>query len=319
MKPSRAAALAAAILLAGPARGQGFAFGLFGDLPYTRYERQHLPDLLAEMGREALAFAIHDGDIKSGGSRCDDETFQDILAVFRDAPQPLVYVPGDNEWVDCHRPAAGRYDPEERLARLRALFFAGEESLGRRRIHVERQSRNPAFVDYRENMRWERDGIAFLTLNLPGSQNNFRGPDGGAGPSAEFMKRAIANRAWIADAFALARRRHSPGMVIVIQGNPGIEAFNAGEGHPGYRDFLAQLLDETRRFPGQVVLVHGDTHLHRIDHPLLDPLTRAPVTNFRRVETFGSPFMGWVKGWADAASPEVFRFEARPYRPAPQQ
>lgn len=318
MSRPRVAALLAAILLAGPARAAGFAFGLFGDLPYNHYERQHLPDLLAEMGSEGLAFAIHDGDIKSGGARCDDEVYHDILAVFREAPQPLVYVPGDNEWVDCHRPAAGGYDPGERLARLRTLFFAGDESLGRRRIRVERQSRDPAFADYRENMRWEREGIVFLTLNLPGSQNNFRGPDGGPGPSPEFLRRAAANRAWLADAFARARNGHASGLVVVIQANPGIEAFNAREGHPGYRDFLARLLDETRRFPGQVVLVHGDTHLHRIDHPLLDPLTGVQVPNFRRVETFGSPFLGWVKGWADAASPGVFRFEARPYRPAPR-
>jgi hypothetical protein len=36
---------------------------------------------------------------------------------------PFVFVPGDNDWTDCHR-RAGAYDPLERLARLR-VFFAG--------------------------------------------------------------------------------------------------------------------------------------------------------------------------------------------------
>lgn len=314
----RGATLLAAALVAGlppmPASADGFAFGLFGDMPYNHFERQHLPDLLADMGREPLAFAIHDGDIKSGGGRCDDGVLQDILAAFQESPHPLVYVPGDNEWVDCHRPSAGGYDPEERLDRLRALFFAGDESLGRRRIRLERQSRDDAYREFRENVRWERSDILFVSLNLPGSHNNFHGPAGRGGPTAEFMRRGAANRAWLADAFARARRMHAKGILIVIQANPGFEAFNAGLAEPGYRDFLAQVLQETWEYPGQVVLVHGDTHRHRIDRPLRDPRTHAPLANFRRVETFGSPFLGWVRGWADATDPEVFRFEARPYR-----
>lgn len=309
-------AAAMAAVLPPPAAAQGFAFGLFGDMPYNHFERQHLPDLLAEMGREPLAFAIHDGDIKSGGGRCDDAVLEDILAAFRESPHPLVYVPGDNEWVDCHRASAGGYDPEERLDRLRTLFFAGDESLGRRRMRLDRQSRDGGFPEFRENARWERDGIVFASLNLPGSRNNFHGPAGRGGPTAGFLRREAANRAWLSGAFARARRIHAKGIMLVVQGNPGFEAFNAGAGEPGYRGFLAQLLEEARSFPGQVVLVHGDTHRHRIDRPLADPRTRAPLANFRRVETFGSPFLGWVKAWADPADPEVFRFEARPYRPS---
>ena len=42
---------------------------------------------------------------------------------------PLLYTPGDNEWTDCHRPAAGRYNPLERLDAVRATFF---DALGSR-------------------------------------------------------------------------------------------------------------------------------------------------------------------------------------------
>jgi hypothetical protein len=41
------------------------------------------------------------------------------------------------------------------------------------------------------------------------------------------------------------------------------------------------------------------------------------VKNFTRVETYGSPFLGWVKGTVDAADPKVFRFEPRRWNPQP--
>ena len=35
----------------------------------------------------------------------------------------VVLTPGDNEWTDCHRVAAGEYQPLERLAKLREVFY----------------------------------------------------------------------------------------------------------------------------------------------------------------------------------------------------
>ena len=119
-------------LLAGFAQlasAQPISFGLIGDMPYSHWERQQLPDLIADMDREDLAFIVHDGDIKSGGSVCSDAVLRDILKVFQASRTPLVYVPGDNEWNDCHRASNGSYDPVERLQKLRALFFAGDTAL----------------------------------------------------------------------------------------------------------------------------------------------------------------------------------------------
>jgi hypothetical protein len=52
-----------------------------------------------------------------------------------------------------------------------------------------------------------------------------------------------------------------------MQANPDIEDFSDGKGNHAYRELLAQLLAETRRFAGEVLLVHGDSHVHRIDSP----------------------------------------------------
>ena len=80
----RGALLALAALLS-PAlqAAEPFSFGVLGDIPYNRFERQHLPEVLAEMDAEGLRVVVHDGDFKSGGERCDDALYEDRLAVFK--------------------------------------------------------------------------------------------------------------------------------------------------------------------------------------------------------------------------------------------
>lgn len=306
-------------LLANLASAQGVSFGLIGDMPYSHWERQQLPDLIADMDGEDLTFIVHDGDIKSGGSVCSDAVLRDILGVFQASKTPLVFVPGDNEWTDCHRASNGGYDPLERLQKLRELFFAGDAALGQRTLALERQSRDPAFASYRENVRWEAGGALFVGLNLPGSENNFHGRSQGGSPSAEFVARSAANRVWLAQAFDRAHTRQLAGILIVIQANPGFDAANQGRAQPGYAAFLTQLREQTQAFAKPVVLVHGDSHWQRIDQPLRDPVSQQVIRNFTRVETYGYPFFGWIKASVDASDPQVFRFSPRPWRAAARQ
>ncbi|MCX7150897.1 MAG: hypothetical protein NTY05_16115 [Rhodocyclales bacterium] len=303
-----------ATMLALPVQAEPLVFGLFGDTPYNNWERENLPDLIAEMDRENMAFVVHDGDIKNGSSVCSDEVLKDVLGIFRKSATPLVYVLGDNEWTDCHRKNNGSYDPVERLGKLREWFFPGDLALGQRPLKLERQSSDPAFAGYRENVRWEAGGALFVGMNVPGSDNNFNGVKRSGGPVAEFIERSAANRVWLAQAFALARSKKLAGILIVIQANPGFEEANAGKPSPGYRDFLTQLREETLAFAGQVVLVHGDTHHHQINQPMENPTTKETVKNFTRMETIGSPFFGWVKATVDAADPQVFKFSPRYWR-----
>ena len=307
-----------ALLLVWPmlATAQPLHFGLFGDTPYSAWERAQLPGLMADMAAADLAFVVHAGDFKSGADACSDALFQDRLVLFQASRVPLVYVPGDNDWTDCHRRSNGAHDPLERLDRLRALFFAGDQALGPTPMALLRQSAEPAFAVYRENVRWEAGGALFVTLNLPGSDNNFHGVPGQTGPVPEFVARSAANQAWLAQAFAHARDKRLAGVLIVIQANPGFEAARAGRPQPGYDAFLAQLRQETRLFAKPVVLVHGDTHRQHIDQPLTEPASGERLANFTRVETFGWPFFGWVLGTVDARDPQVFRFAAKPWQAA---
>jgi hypothetical protein len=301
-------ALALIAALSFAAHAEPVSFGLFGDFPYSDWERRELPKMIAEMDADNLAFVVHDGDIKSGHDICSDAVFKDIRGVFQASQHPLIYVFGDNEWTDCHRKNNGPYDPVERLAKLREIFITDDYALGKERLQLERQSKA-----YPENVRWQAGGALFVGMNVPGSNNNWFGTTKDQGPSAEYLDRAKANRAWLASSFALAREHKLPGILIDIQADPEFEKRRPLTKPDGYADFLNQLRAETLAFSGQVVLVHGDTHFFRIDQPLKDDADTT-LRNFTRVETYGSPTMGWVRGTVDPADPRVFRFEQRPYK-----
>ncbi|MBI1964902.1 MAG: hypothetical protein HYV99_09270 [Betaproteobacteria bacterium] len=282
---ARALTAALICLAQSPAAAQNasapFTFAALGDTPYTRDEEERFPDLIAEMNREDLAFVVHVGDFKAANARCDDGLFLQRREWFEYSRHPFVFVPGDNEWTDCRRFAAGRYEPLERLRKLRELFFRSEESLGQRRMKLARQS-----PDYPEHARWRHGEVLFVTLNVPGGANNARHmPE-------EFRSRNAAVEQWLERSFRLAREDGLRAVVVLMQANP----WASPTGHYfGYRELLAALARETREFRGEVLLVHGDTHRHRVDRPLRRAPGDAPLANFTRVEVFGSPSMNWVR------------------------
>ncbi len=317
--PAQALWLALALLLAS-AHAHGGHFALIGDMPYSDGEIEMTRAILQEIGQDdSIAFVVHDGDIKSGSERCDDLRLTARRDDFDLSRHPFILIPGDNEWTDCHRANNGGFDPEERLAKLRELFFAGDESLGRRRIKLTRQGDlQPQFAAWRENVRWEFEGVLLVGLNIPGSNNNWKSRV----DNHEFHARLKANTAWLEAAFAHARANKFPGIMLVIQANPDFEgdyARKSGtrpEFRDGYAEFKAQLAREARAFGGPVVLVHGDTHSYRIDQPLKDGAGNT-LTNVTRVETFGSPGLGWIKVSIEPKHPALFRFSARRFVRSP--
>ena len=77
----------------------------------------------------------------------------------------------------------------------------------------------------------------------------------------------------------------------------------------GFDEFLLALEAETLAFNGPVVLLHGDSHIFRIDKPLLNSRTGRMIENFTRVETFGTPDVHWVRVIVDTNDPNVFTFK----------
>ncbi len=316
--------LAGALLALGVAcaQAQTFSFGLWGDMPYQKAgDDLKIPALIKSINQSDIAFSIYDGDIKDGSSQCTDDIYAAALTMFDQLKKPVVYVPGDNEWTDCHRLSNGGYDGLERLAYLRKTMFPTASSLGRRQMPLLHQGQ--AGEKFVENTRFSHRGIVFATLNVPGSNNNkildekdcsqksARSAAQCEASNAEYLERDAANVSWMQQAFAAAKGSKARGLVLVIQADPGFdlpETEDRDESQAprvsGYRNFISNLVLETEQFPGQVLLVHGDTHFFKMDKPLYSPTKL--LANLTRLQTFGSPLIHWVRVTVDLKNAQVF-------------
>ena len=274
-------------------------FALIGDTPYGALEAAALDSMIEDINREDLAFVIHVGDITSGQGPCTDEWLEARKRQFEKFRHPFVIVPGDNEWVDCHRSG---FDPTERLAKFRELFESGDTSLAERSLRLERQSGR--YAQYREHLRWIAAGVLFVGVNVQGSNNNL-----GRTPAmdAEHRARMAAVLAWLEDCVRLAEGRRLSGMLIFAQGDPDFEGKMQRKRSNGFADFRSALRDLALRFGKPVLFVHGDTHFYRHDQPIADPATGEPLRNFTRVVVFGSPQTRWIRAGIDPSSPQLFQ------------
>jgi hypothetical protein len=306
----------------GPGDGR-FEFALIGDQQYNKESQAKFPNIMNDLNQAGLAFVVHVGDFKGGMSPCTDETFKSRKNDFDASKHPFIYTPGDNEWVDCWRAKKGALDPVERLATLRDLFFQGSQSLGQRTLTLTRQSENSKYQKFRENARWTFEGVLFVTIHMPGENNNLgRAPEA----DAEYKERNAANLAWLKQAFEVAKRNGSSAIALFNHANLHFEnSFPArrvrilgvapSKKVSGYSDFIAALEAETLAYDKPVVLMHGDTHYFRVDQPLFTSKDAVnefgrQIENFTRVETFGFPEAHWVRVIVDSKARNVFTFKA---------
>jgi hypothetical protein len=320
-----------------------FSFALWGDTPYSALEKTtKIPALVQDINDSGVVFSVFDGDIKSGSSRCDDVVYTEAVDRFNTFDRPMIYVPGDNEWTDCHRTNNGGFNALERLGFLRATLFAGPQSFGQKTLLLEHQDLYP------ENTRWTFGDVVFVGLNVPGSNNNLvhpgqcvssksaRAQTDCDADNVEYAARDAANIQFLNESFDMAVAGRARGLVVVIQADPSFDLpetetdnertcvrASSGEcldppndtnhnlaNYDGYDAFLAALRNRTVAFGtvgGQVVLVHGDTHFFKVDKPFDSPTSVLP--NFTRLCTFGSPGVHWVKVNVNPRSRNLFTFE----------
>jgi hypothetical protein len=302
-------ALVACVFTACASRSRGpetFSFAMMGDTQYSRAEEEVFPEMLKSINEAQVEFVVHIGDFKAGSNApCTDELYQRRHTEFNRSEHPLIYIPGDNEWVDCRRPTNGPFVPLERLQKLREIFFAKPESLGQKRLALSRQSdvfvHDPDFSRYRENTMWEMGGVVFITLNIQGSNDN-KGFD--ADNNREQIIRTRANVAWLKHAIARATRADAIGLAVFLQANPGFEEKPEDALKSGFHDFLQAFETEAKAFGKPILFAHGDSHQFRIMQPYLSPIDRQPIANVTRLETYGSPFTNWVHVTVDRRAPQ---------------
>ena len=293
--------VAAAALVAGPAlpavatpaattkpAERPFDFGAIGDTAFTADARARFPGLVADMNAAGLAFSVHDGNIGADPDACLDRFHADTRDLFDRFDAPLVYTPGDNEWLNCKTEGM---DPVRRLAALRRTFFSTDRPRGATTVRLDRQT-----PDYPENARWRHHAVTFATLHVVGSHDNLGAP--------EFAARRRAAIAWLEQTFDRAKRDGSAAVVLVWQADPYFQ-----QDVPAYNDLRGALRSETMAFRKPVLLIHGDSGRFGLDKPMVAP-NGTTVPNFTRLQTFGPADVGWVRISVDPASREVFSFTA---------
>lgn len=305
----RAALVAAfAIGCVAGARSQGlepFEFVALGDMPYRAEDEAKVDRLIDRINASKPAFTLHVGDIISGRTPCSDENLKRSARQLARIEGPLVYTPGDNEWTDCHRPAGGRFDPQERLEKVRRLMFPSPGlSIGQRPMPVESQSLVDAnFATFRENVRFVKNGVHFVTAHVVGSNNNYD-PDR-AGAVQEFRERNRANIAWLNRAFRLATDDQARALVIAWQANvhPAKPGANSDA---GFGDMIRAVEQGALAFRRPVLVVYGDYHFFDVRR-FEGPLGR-PVPGALKMMVYGDLHVHAVRVRVDPSSPGVFEF-----------
>ena len=303
-----AALAVSTMMLPSPARAERFSFMALGDMPYNLPGDYAAFDrLIARVNALRPAFTLHVGDIINGQTRCDDALFARVRDMFATFDGPLVYTPGDNEWTDCHRPNSGRFDPIERLAFVRRMFFPDPtQSLGRTPLRVTPQSADAQYAKFIENARWERTGIVFATVHIPGSNNNLQRDQAAVN---EYSERNAANLAWIETIFARAKDIAAKGVVLAFQAHLRFDKEPPETDlRSGFNDTLNALKRNAIAWGKPVLLIHGDQHHLVIDQPLIGP-GRQRIMNVTRLMVHGADEVHATLVTIDTADPDLFSFK----------
>jgi hypothetical protein len=339
---------------------------VIGDMPYgtsptDTSEFVANPAFIAAINADSdVSLVLHVGDIHSGKEYCTNAYDQAILSQWKAFADPLVYTPGDNEWADCHKvkEGGGAYnattgaidyvkdasgnpvdyangDPAANLALVRTTFFPapGQSQGAAMAVHSQAQEFDAVFPSdkkYVENVWWEKSGVLFVTLNLPGGSNNdtdvwFGAPTMSAAQSQEVAERSAANLRWLDTAFKRAAANGDIAVVIQLQADMWDLDGAASAAHLSqYKQFIDSIASHATPFAKPVLLFNGDSHVFRSDNPLqpgspcaiepssgaaavacsvssvpstygnVDPYLNQPngynVPNFRRITVHGSTF-----------------------------
>jgi hypothetical protein len=314
---------------AGAGHGSGhddsYTFAVIGDIPYGPAQIAAFPKVVQQINADPkVRLVSHLGDIKDGSSLCTDEYFGQVKTQFDKFADPFVYTIGDNEWTDCHRANNGAYNPLERLAKIRSLFFAQPgRTLGEHPAKVTSQ----AAQGIPEDVQFSRADVAFAALHIVGSNNSMAPWTGKTGPtpeqSAEVLGRTAAVIQSIRETFAQARQERNKAVVLLTQA----DMFDPSATAPTFADYFAfqpivqAIAQESAAFRGPVYLFNGDSHVYNSDQPLAAGSkwlslygVSKPVTNLSRVTVDGSTGVNnYLRVTIDPHTPAVLSWTRVPF------
>ncbi|MCG5073503.1 hypothetical protein [Paraburkholderia tagetis] len=282
-----------------------------------------LQRLIDAIGRDPqISFVVYGGNLKGSRETCADRLYDRRRALLDASRAPLIFVPGQRDWVTCGTAGAGGYDPVERLDFLRQNFFTDSTALGQYPLTLTRESEVSRFRPYRENTRWQLGETVFIALNVPDGNNHFLNAGGRNG---EFEDRVIANGFWLEHAAEFARRRNARAIVIFMQGNAMPEQYERQDRfawlrfrrtpRDGFTELRHSLVKLADVFRGPVILVHPEnarlTHGFAIDQPLRND-KGIRIANVTRIAfSLRDPLTQWLQIDADMMRRTPLRVSVR--------
>ncbi len=283
-------------------------FAFIGDVPYTSTQTPLLHALTASINADPdVEFVGHSGDFKGGSDSCSDAAFETTFQGFQALNDPFWYTPGDNDWTDCHRNSNGNFQPADRLAKVRSLYFSDpKRTTGGTQMKVKSQAKSRVKADrvLVENTMFDRECVTFGAIHSVSSNQGYLDPKytstSGSGSSgypvetaaekaaryAEVDARIVGDVRWIDQIFSAARKNESGAVFLMMQAEPKIGPIDNdsvyGTEFVAIRNEIFAMADANPNM--QVVIAHGDQHIHLwepgyggADHP-----------NVARLENWGS-------------------------------
>ncbi len=287
-----------------------FSFAVLGDAPYYAWEDLQYRLVLQALDAHDLSWIIEVGDIF--WRPCSDERYRRTLAEFNGLRHPVIYTPGDNEWTDCWEPESGGFAPQDRLSRIRQIFFDNPtRSLGETTLPLVRQANLGPFLEFVENARWVHEGIVFATVHIVGSKNGMKPfPARTEADDAASKRRMEAAAAWVRETFAEARFLNALAVVLSFHASPDFEEPVDNPYRQAFEPFITAVEEEAERFARPVLLAHGDGHVYTVDSPLVRRTTGLRLENLTRLQVPGSPAVGWVRVVVSPGAENPFSFSA---------
>ncbi|WP_256701360.1 hypothetical protein [Caballeronia sordidicola] len=324
---THAFALACVVMAAQAARAEAppMSFAIASNVVNRSSDETTLQQMLDAIGRDRnTSFIVYDGNLKSEAEPCRDALYNTRQQIFDSSRKPVVLLPGGNDWASCSSSQAGSYDPVERLDFIRQSFFGDSNSLGQTPMSVIRESDVARFRPFRENVRWQTNGIAFIGLNAPAPNNHYLTAGGRNG---EFEDRSVANAFWLEHAVETARRTDMRAVVVILQGDPDFTRyerrdrfawlrFSRGDtSRDGFLELKRSLVKAAESFRGPMIVIHGsDTPIvkgFRIDQPLRNDKGTV-VANLTRIEVgLKNPRTQWLEVESDLSWRPPFRVRVR--------
>ena len=290
-------------------------FIAFGDAPmsstkdmlnkknvYELYEK-----LIQNINVANPSLVINTGDTHSF-KVCSNDKIDYFYRSFNNIQSPVIYTPGDNDWLDCVKAQDGIFEPLERLNYLRQTYFNKKNTLGAFPLPLVNQSQN----GHPENIRLVKDNIGYITLHVVGYQQNFSELN----PilKKEFYVRNKANLDWLEKSFKALEKTDAIVVAFHASAFEGIfesprkiykritqnkkilfslttykRIFRAifklvGDTKFPHKDIVKSLANHSSEFNKPVLLLYGDSH----DHKAYQPFKKL-FPNLYAIEVFGTP------------------------------